>query len=135
MGQLFFKKPLQDAIREGRKRTTIRRWARPLVRAGEQAYAPGVGWLAIESVEPVEIEHLSDADAAADGFETRSGLVAMLHALYPDRAADGKQWFKVRFTVARGLERKRKNPARGRRVPSTLPPWDPKLFPGDLEVD
>ena len=25
MGQLFFKKPLQVAIREGRKRTTIRR--------------------------------------------------------------------------------------------------------------
>ena len=45
MGQLFFKKALQDAIREGRKRATIRRWARPLVRAGEQAYAPGVGWL------------------------------------------------------------------------------------------
>lgn len=148
MGQLFFKKPLQEAIREGRKRTTIRRWARPLVHAGRQAYAPGVGWLAIESVEPVELEHLSDADAVADGFETRSGLVATLHALYPDRAGDGKRWFKVRFTLARGVQRKRgtaaaasKAPTRsaGRRGGSArrgapLPPWDPKRIPQDLDA-
>ena len=136
MGQLFFKKPLQDAIREGRKRTTIRRWAKPLLRAGGEAYAPGVGWLAIESVEPVELEHLSDADARADGFETRTGLVATLDALYPDQAGDGKRWFIVRFTVARRLERKadkadgtpvRASPAPGRRAPrrggGMLPLW------------
>jgi hypothetical protein len=142
MGQLFFKKPLQEAIREGRKRTTIRRWARPLVRAGAEAYAPGVGWLAIESVESVELEALSDADAAADGFDSRARLMAALHSFYPDQAGDGKQWFMIRFTVARGLVRK------ANRVPGRVaaPPraggataqrrrgGTRKLIPDDLDV-
>ena len=143
MGQLFFKKPLQEAIREGRKRTTIRRWARPLVRAGAEAYAPGIGWLAIESVESVELEHLSDADAVADGFDSRARLMSALHALYPDQAEDGKRWFMIRFTVARGLVRKalRVAPERapsprraGRSGGATPPLWDPNLIPDDLDV-
>jgi hypothetical protein len=138
MGQLFFKKPLQEAIREGRKRTTIRRWARPLVRAGAEAFAPGVGWLVIESVESVELEHLSDADAVADGFDSHARLMATLGDLYPDQAGDGKQWFMVRFTVARGLERKA-NRSAGGRVPlprgGAAPSlWDPNLIPDDLDV-
>ena len=131
MGQLFFKKPLQAAIREGRKRTTIRRWARPLVRAGAEAFAPGVGWLAIESVESIQLERLSDADAVADGFDSRARLMAALHALYADQAGDGKQWYVIRFTVARGMERKgsRGAPARvgsstrPRRARATRSPW------------
>ena len=100
-GQLFFKKPLQDAIREGRKSTTIRRWnpARPGMRAGEVAYAPGVGWLAIEAVEPVDLDRLGEDDARADGFESLAALRQLLLALYPDHAADGKDWFRVRFRL------------------------------------
>ncbi len=111
MGQLFFKKPLQDAILTGRKVTTIRRWDRPRVRAGGRAWAPGVGWLAIDAVEPVALADLTAADAAADGFDTLAGLLAVLRELYPDAgglggaagggraAGDGKQWFRVRFTL------------------------------------
>jgi hypothetical protein len=142
MGQLFFKKPLQEAIREGRKRTTIRRWARPLVRAGAEAFAPGVGWLAIESVESVDLERLSDADALADGFDSHAGLMAALHTLYPDQAGDGKQWFMIRFSVARGLERKANrdaparvvSPPRPRRGGATPSLWDSNLIPDDLDV-
>ena len=102
MSQLFFKKPLQDAIRQGRKRTTIRRWpaGRPGVRAGQRVYSPGLGWLTIERVEAVELEKLVDADAEADGFDTAAGLRQVLLALYPDHAADGKNWFRVCFKVA-----------------------------------
>ena len=109
MGQLFFKKPLQAAIREGRKRTTIRRWGKPRLRAGQRAYAPGVGWLLIDAVEPVEWERLCEADAAADGFDTRARLVQVLCTLYPDHARDGKRWFLVRFRLETPV------PARGRR--------------------
>ena len=100
-GQLFFKKPLQVAIREGRKSTTIRRWdrAKPGMQAGEVAYAPGVGWLAIEAVEKVDLDLLGEDDARADGFESLAGLRQLLFALYPDHAADGKDWFRVRFRL------------------------------------
>ena len=101
MSQLFFKKPLQLAIREGRKRTTIRRWpaARPGLRAGQRVFSPGLGWLNIDAVEPVEIETLGDDDARADGFDTSAVLRQVLLELYPDHSADGKAWFRVRFSV------------------------------------
>ena len=101
MAQLFFKKPLQLAIREGRKRTTIRRWpaARPALRAGQKVFSPGLGWLLVDAVEPVDIAALGDDDARADGFETAAGLRQVLLSLYPGHAADGRHWFRVRFTV------------------------------------
>ena len=99
MGQLFFKKPLQLAIREGRKCTTIRRWGadRPAVRAGQRVFSPGLGWLAVVAVEQIELAALGDDDARADGFESAAALTGVLLSLYPDHAQDGKQWFRVRF--------------------------------------
>ncbi|MDB5332379.1 MAG: hypothetical protein JWP03_3530 [Phycisphaerales bacterium] len=99
MSQLFFKKHLQDAIRAGRKQTTIRRWARPQLCAGKRVYALGLGWLNVEGVEPVELDRLSDIDAQADGFDTIAALRAALFELFPDHATDGKQWFRVRFSL------------------------------------
>lgn len=96
--QLWFKKPLLDAIRAGKKRTTIRRWNRAFLKAGDQSYAPGFGFLSIEAVDRVELEQLTDADAKADGFADATALRDALFALFPDYAIDGKQWFRVAFT-------------------------------------
>ena len=103
MGQLFFKKALQVAIRDGRKRTTIRRWDRPQVRVGEEAFAPGLGWLAIERVEPIDLDALGDADPRADGFGSLGELRGVLLGLYPDHASDGKRWFRVCFSLSRPI--------------------------------
>ena len=97
MGQLLFKKCFWDAIRAGRKRTTIRRWTSPRLRAGQRAFAPGLGWLMIESVDVVELEHLSDADARADGFDTLRQMKRTLHELYPKQSRDGRRWFRIAF--------------------------------------
>lgn len=99
MSQLFFKKHLQDAIRTNQKNTTIRRWSRPMVQAGQKAFSPGVGWLAIEAVDVVQLDDLGDADANADGFRTASDMKRLLMELYPLHASDQKQWFRVRFRV------------------------------------
>ena len=100
MGQLFFKKPFQDAIRAGLKRTTIRRWDRPRVTPGERAFSPGLGWLSIDAVEVVDLDALGDADARADGVETIAALREILLSFYPAHASDGKQWFRIRFNLA-----------------------------------
>ena len=99
MSQLFFKKPYQDAIRAGRKTTTIRRWDRARVQPGKRAFSPGLGWLAIDAVDAVELEALDDRDAAADGFETAAEMRRLLRRIYPDAKRDGKHWFRVRFRV------------------------------------
>jgi hypothetical protein len=101
MGQLFFKKPLQLALRAGRKRTTIRRWPseRPALRAGQRVFSPGLGWLLIDAVEAVDLAALADDDARADGFETVARLRQVLASVYPHHRADGKHWFRVCFRV------------------------------------
>ena len=134
MGQLFFKKPMQAAIREGRKRTTIRRWKanRPAVRAGQRVYSPGLGWLSIETVETVDLDSLGDDDARADGFETVIALRDVLAALYPDQTADGKRWFRVSFRVARLSASKRSGaaPREGRTPLGTAhAPTHPPVWP------
>jgi hypothetical protein len=98
MGQLLFKKCFWEAIRRGSKRTTVRRWRSPRLRAGQRAFAPGLGWLLIESVDVVaDLDDLADADARADGFETLEQMKRALHELYPSRARDGRRWFRVAF--------------------------------------
>jgi hypothetical protein len=59
----------------------------------------GRGWLAIDAVDVVVLAALSDADAAADGFVDLGAMLDVLRSLYPDTAADGKKWFRVRFRV------------------------------------
>ena len=115
MGQLFFKKPYQEAIRAGRKSTTIRRWERPTMRAGERVYSPGLGWLTIEAVDAVELERLSETDAVADGFGTVKEMRKLLLSLYPRHKTDGKRWFRVRFAL--------QEPVR-----TTAAPEHPRLF-------
>src|SRR6266487_519004 len=97
MGQLLFKKCFWDAIRRGSKRTTVRRWTSPRLRAGQRAFAPGLGWLFIEAVNIVDLDQLDDADARADGFETLEQMKRALRRLYPSHARDGRQWFRVAF--------------------------------------
>jgi len=113
MGQLFFKKALQDAIRLGRKHTTIRRWSRPMVRVGKDAFSPGLGWLKIRAVEMVDLALLNDQDAIADGFPKIADLRKALREFYPDHASDGKMWFRVSFRLsARKVRRRAKSNSR-----------------------
>lgn len=110
MPQLFFKKAYQEAIRAGRKSTTIRRWNKPMMRAGQQAFSPGLGWLAIDAVEAVELDALDEADANSDGFTTVLQMRRQLKSLYPNHVDDGKRWFRVRFQL-HALHRRSPAPA------------------------
>ncbi len=98
MGQLLFKKCFWKPIRDGQKRSTIRRWDRPRLRAGQRVYSLGLGWLVIESIEVIEDPALlSLDDARADGFNSVSELHKTLIEMYPNKSGDGKTWFLLRF--------------------------------------
>jgi hypothetical protein len=98
MAQLLFKKYFWEPIRAGTKRTTLRRWTSPRVKTGGRAFAPGVGWLRVDRVEPVELNVLKDDDARGDGFASMAEMRAALAEIYPDAVGDGKQWFRVEFS-------------------------------------
>jgi len=75
---------------------TLRRWAHPRVTAGSRAFCPGLGYLNIESVEPVTLSELNEDDAKTDGFDSLTEMKKTLLSIYPD-PTDGKSWWRVRF--------------------------------------
>ncbi len=97
------KKVFFDAIRGGGKRTTLRFWRNPMVRAGEVHTVPGLGKVRIDDVREVALSELSDADAAADGFGSVAELLAALKRMYPSLGADPaagceRRLYAVHFT-------------------------------------
>lgn len=94
---LLFKKKFLPAIRSGEKTQTIRLWKHRLMRDGQRSYTPGVGRIRIERVERVEIDQLTDADAAPDGFATAAALREELRTIYRDKLEAGYQAFRVVF--------------------------------------
>jgi hypothetical protein len=99
---LLFKKKFLPAIRSGEKTQTIRLWKWRMMRSGQRSYVPGVGYIAIERVEPVQLEDLTDADAVPDGFATAESLRHELSSIYGDKLAAGYQAFRVVFRVTGG---------------------------------
>ena len=74
MPNLLFRKEFHQSIREQKKTATLRRWLEPRVHQGQLAFSQGIGWLRILSVEPVEWNKLTQADAIADGFVSLAEL-------------------------------------------------------------
>jgi hypothetical protein len=99
MPQILFKRRFIDAIRRGDKTTTLRRWKTCRLRAGSRAKVRGLGWLNILSCEKIDLEDLTEADAQADGFASLEELLKTLAQIYPNCAADGRQWFRVVFSL------------------------------------
>jgi hypothetical protein len=96
---LLFKKKFLPAIRSGEKTQTIRLWKRRMMRAGQRSYIPGAGYIAVDRVEPVELEDLTDADAVPDGFPTADSLRQELSAIYGDKLAAGHKAFRIVFRL------------------------------------
>jgi hypothetical protein len=97
---LLFKKKFLPAIRTGEKTQTIRLWKFRHMRAGQRSYIPGVGHIQITSIEPVEIDALTDADAIPDGFESATALRDELRTIYGDKIAAGYKAFRIAFQRA-----------------------------------
>jgi hypothetical protein len=98
---LLMKKCYFDAIRSGRKTTTLRYWLRPRVKAGSLHRVRGLGQIQVHSVEAVDPAGLRLADAQADGFPDLASLWTTLERLYPPAARKGRVLYLVRFTMVR----------------------------------
>lgn len=97
---LLFKKKFLHAIRTGAKTQTIRLWKHRQMRAGQRSFVPGVGAIRVESVDAVEVDALTDADALPDGFESAEALRNELQTIYGDKLRAGYQAFRVVFSLA-----------------------------------
>ena len=76
---MLFKRPFLDGIVSGEITAAFRRWTRPTVRAGG-TLKTAVGVLAIDSVERVSPEVITEAEARRAGYPSRDALMAELDA-------------------------------------------------------
>lgn len=74
---MLFSRPVLDAIAAGEVSLAFRRWDRPRVRAGARQRT-GVGVLAFDAVDEVRPDDVTEAEARAAGFPSRSALIAEL---------------------------------------------------------
>jgi len=61
----------------------------------------------VESVEPVELDELDDADADRDGFASAEALRQEIAAIYGEALRDGGGLYRVRFAVLPPEEQQR----------------------------
>jgi len=96
---LLFKKKFIELIRRGEKTQTIRFWKHCRMKAGQRSYIPGVGYIAIISVEPVKLARLTNDDALLDGFPTAELLRKEIRTLYTAEARKELTPYKICFSV------------------------------------
>jgi hypothetical protein len=76
---MLFKRAFLDGIASGEIMVAFRRWTRPTVRAGG-TLKTAVGVLAIEAVERVSAEAITEAEARRAGYPSLGALMAELDA-------------------------------------------------------
>jgi hypothetical protein len=76
---MLFKRAFLDGIASGEITVAFRRWTRPTVRAGG-TLKTAVGVLAIEAVERVSAEAITEAEARRAGYPSLGALMAELDA-------------------------------------------------------
>ena len=81
-----------DAIAAGSVTLAVRRWRRPTVRAGG-TLTTRVGVLAIDEVDVIDVEAITEDDVAQAGYTDRAALLAALGN------RDG-QLYRIRFHLA-----------------------------------
>jgi len=106
---MLFKKTELEKIVSGEIRLAFRRWVRPAVRTGGTLLTPA-GQLAIEAVDPVSCDEISEADAKAAGYPSLKTLQTTLEQ------RSTKTLYRIRFRVAGSDPRI----ALGKTLPETL---------------
>lgn len=76
---MLLPQPIAEGIRDGVVTVQFRTWKRPTVKAGGTLQSP-VGVLAIDAVDPVEVDELTDADARAAGASDLAELTSFLRS-------------------------------------------------------
>jgi hypothetical protein len=70
---VLFPNRLHDGLRDGSITLTFRNWTRPQAKVGGR-YRTGGGDLVVESIAPVEVRSISDAEARNAGFAVAAAM-------------------------------------------------------------
>ena len=90
---MLFSPATLQAIADGSVTLAFRRWDQPRVKVGGRQRSP-VGVIAFDSIEAIERDEITDADAVAAGFADRDEVLGFV-----DRRASGTI-YRIRLRVA-----------------------------------
>jgi len=74
---VLFERTVLEGLAAGTITLAFRRWRRSRVKAGSRLRTP-IGVLAVEALEVVEVEGITEAEAARAGYRSRAELLATL---------------------------------------------------------
>jgi hypothetical protein len=94
---LLFRKEFHEPIRSGRKRQTIRFWARRHAKPGTRLRSPHLGVCLVTDIQEIDPDQLTDHDARLDGFDSLDQLRDKLVELYGSTRPPGRRCFKLTF--------------------------------------
>ena len=87
---MVFTKRLRESIRRGRIRCSIRVWMRPHVKVGGR-YPMDDGHIVVDSIEPIEIDDITQDLARESGFANVDDLLQIA------RHGKGENVYLIRF--------------------------------------
>ncbi len=96
---LLMKKIFFDAIKQGRKTTTLRFWRYQRVKPGSIHTIVGLGRVKIVDVVCLSYDSLTERDAKDDGFATLAELKKALADMYPPEKQKERKLFKIHFAL------------------------------------
>ena len=87
---MVFAKQLREGVRRGRIRCSIRIWQRPHVKVGGR-YPMDGGHIVVDSIEPIELDDVTDRLAGESGFASVDDLLKIA------KHGKGENVYLVRF--------------------------------------
>jgi hypothetical protein len=87
---MVFTKRLRDGVRRGRIRCSVRVWMQPRVKVGGR-YPMDEGHIVVDSIEPIEMSHVTYDLARESGFASVDDLLATA------KHGKGENVYLVRF--------------------------------------
>jgi hypothetical protein len=92
---VLFEARFRDGVQDGSVTVTFRRWKRSQAVAGHR-YRTAVGIIEVESVDVVDADAITDAEARRSGYPSAAAVAADL------RGTDGHPVYRVRFHAVPG---------------------------------
>lgn len=97
---MLLKRSLLDLIAAGKVSVVFRRWKKPTVKAGGRLRT-AVGELAIEKVEVIEVQRITEKDAQQAGYAAKAELLEELNAFVENGDAPRSGWMAQRAATSR----------------------------------
>ncbi len=92
---LLFQKRFHEGLVSGAVTVTFRRWDKPHVRVGGRYRCHPIGVLEVDRVDRVRVKAITDTDAKASGFASRSELVDYIRSARDEVLTDDTELFRI----------------------------------------